>query len=272
MNRSVNAPGTEPLSAEEHNATVQPVSGAVNRKEQTMKQRFGVARATFVLLALTLVPATAGTAQQAIQPLPPDGTYYGLTMADWAVAMLQWKYSLPHSLDPEMVGDKTGERAGIGQRAPVWFLPSFERGTGARTFTFVVPEGQAIMTVIGRTMFHAPPGTYTEEELLARGVDHAFLDQVADAGTRRLDGVTIPDLKQYRVITPVFTMTLPPDNLLNIPVTPGKDARVAVVAAGHFLLFPPLPVGKHVFTRRTTDGSVDFTMNLIVQKPNVPLE
>jgi hypothetical protein len=120
-------------------------------------------------------------------------------------------------------------------------------------------------------MFTAPPGSFTDAALLAR-LDLGFLDQVAANNVlTRLGGVTITDLKQYRVITPVFTVTLPPDNLLNMPVNPGTDPRVAMVAAGHFLLFPPLPVGRHVYTVRGANGIVDWTINLIVQKPNAPL-
>jgi hypothetical protein len=277
LNRPVNAPGTEALIAEELEATVQPANDAVytdvHRKKQTMKQRFSVAHATLTLLALTLLPATPGTAEQATQPLPPGGTYSGLTMAGWAVAMLQWGLSIPRSVNPDWSMDETGERAGIGQRAPVWFLPFVtERVPGTITRTYTVPEGHAILAVVGHSWFHAPPGKYSDAELRARGVDHEFLDAVAYGGTRRMDGVVIPNVRQYRVITPVFPVTLPTDNVLDVPVTPGKDARVAMVAAGHFLLFPPLPVGKHVFTHRSDSGHVNVTYNLIVQKANVPLQ
>jgi hypothetical protein len=227
------------------------------------------ARTMFVLFALTLLSATAGKAQETIQPLPPDGTYYGLKMADWVVALFQWKFSLPSSLDPDAVVDETGERAGIGQRGPVWFLPIFQVGTGTRTF--IVPEGHAILTSVGWTMFHAPPGKYTDDQLRARAVNTAFLDQVAARNTTRLNGVRITDLKQYRVVTPVFSITLPPDNVLGVPVAPGEDPRVAAVATGHFLLFPLLPAGRHVYTTRSDTGHVDWTIHLIIQKPNVPL-
>jgi hypothetical protein len=192
-----------------------------------------------------------------------------MKLADWTAALFQWRFSLPRSVDPDVTVDLTGERGGIGQRAPVWFLPIFNIGTGTRTFT--VPEGYAILTGVGWTMFTAPPGSFTDAALLAR-LDLGFLDQVAANNVlTRLGGVTITDLKQYRVITPVFTVTLPPDNLLNMPVNPGTDPRVAMVAAGHFLLFPPLPVGRHVYTVRGANGIVDWTINLIVQKPNAPL-
>jgi hypothetical protein len=84
--------------------------------------------------------------------------------------------TLPRGADPDAAADATGERAGIGQRAPVWFLPIFNVGTGSRTYT--VPEGHAILASVGWTSFVAPPGRYTEAELLAR-LDLGFLDQVA---------------------------------------------------------------------------------------------
>jgi hypothetical protein len=228
------------------------------------------ARTMIVLSGLTLLSATAGKAQEPIQPLPPDETYHGLKMADWAVALFQWKYSIPRRLDPDVVVDRTGERVGIGQRGPVWFLPIFQVGTGTRTF--IVPEGHAILACVGWTMSYAPPGKYTDDQLRARGVDTSHLGQVVAGNTTRLNGVRITNLKQYRVVTPVFSITLPPDNVLGVPVTPGEDPRVAMVAAGHFLLFPPLPAGRHVFTTRSNAGFVDWMINLIIQKPNAPLQ
>jgi hypothetical protein len=232
-----------------------------------MSSRARVARAAVVFLALALGPTTARA--QDGQPYPPDASVSGMKLADWAAALFQWRYSLPRSVDPDVTVDATGERGGIGQRAPVWFLPVFNIGTGTRTIT--IPEGYAILTHVGWTMFVATPGRFTDAELLAR-LDLSILDQVAalTAGAR-LGGLAITDVKPYRVITPVFALTLPPDNLLGIPVTPGADARVAAIAAGHFLLFPPLPVGRHVYNVRSSIGNVDWTINLIVQKPNAPL-
>jgi hypothetical protein len=232
----------------------------------SLSLRTGVARATLVLLAWVLCSTTARA--QDGQPAPPDATVYGMTMPDWAAAWIQWRYSLPRSVDPDAVGDTTGERSGIGQRAPVWFLPVFNAGAGTRTYT--VPEGHAILAVAGWNLFVAPPGKYTDDELLAR-VDTGFLDRVAASnGSAQLDGVTITDWKRFRVLTPVFTITLPPDNLFGIPVTPGEDTRVAAVAGGHFFLFPPLPVGGHVYHVRVVSANIDGTSILIVQKPNAP--
>jgi hypothetical protein len=70
----------------------------------------------------------------------------------------------------------------------------------------------------------------------------------------------------------LFTITLPPGNLADVLVTAGKEARRAAVGAGHFLLLPSLPVGKHVYTVRSASGSVNWTINLIVRKPNEPLQ
>jgi hypothetical protein len=70
----------------------------------------------------------------------------------------------------------------------------------------------------------------------------------------------------------VFTLTLPPDNFLGISVTPGADARVAAVGGGHFFLFPPLPVGNHVYSVRAPAVNSYKTINIIVQKPNAPLQ
>jgi hypothetical protein len=228
-------------------------------------------RTAMVLTALALLSPSVRAAEQDIKPLPPDETYYGMKLVDWAVAFFQWKLSFPRSSASDVTVDRTSVRAGIGQRAPVWFLPIRHPGTATRTFT--VPEGQAILTVVGSSLSYAAPGAYTDSQLHA-GVDYAHLDLVASAAMPRLDldGVRITNLKQYRVVTPVFTITLPPGNDLDVPVAAGKDSRVAAVGAGHFLLFPPLPIGRHVYTFQSPNGVMNFRINLIVQKPNVPLQ
>jgi hypothetical protein len=233
-----------------------------------------------VLLALAVLPARMGAAQESVQPLPPDGTYAGLKVVDWAVAFYQWFNSIPESASPIAGFDETGVRAGVGQRAPVWFVPPAFPFIGTRTFTmvgtrtFTVPEGQAILFHPLGSVASARAGTVTEDQLLTDLEVYAeFLDHVAPQVS--LDGVPIPNLKQYRVKTPLFGGTYPPDNTLDIPVTAGEDARFAAVGDGLVLLFPPLSLGKHVLHFQSGPGEpikVDWTFHLIVQKPNEPLE
>jgi hypothetical protein len=223
------------------------------------------------LWALIVLPAGTASAQGGIQPLPPGEKAYGLTLAEWAVAWSQWDASIPNSVHPG--NDKTGVRAGIGQRMPVWFLPAGD----VPTRTVIVPAGYAILHAGPVGMNANAPGARTEEQLR---------DELREYGTRSqlktfemtVDGVPVPDPMRYRVQTSVFTLVLPPGNWLGVPVSPGKDHRRAAVVDGWFVLFPPLPVGKHVIVTRlegTDPDGMEFkgegAVNLTIQNPNDPL-
>jgi hypothetical protein len=123
-------------------------------------------------------------------------------------------------------------------------------------------------------------GAATDEGLLAdeQSIAEAFLDQLTMLEVS-VDGVPIPDLQQYRVRTPVFSVVLPPGNTLNVPVTAGKDPRVAGIGEGYFLLLPSLPVGKHVLQSKVEGVNpgvgpfkLTFVHNLVIQEPNTPIQ
>ena len=50
----------------------------------------------------------------------PNSKPFGLTLADWTVKWWQWFIAIPNSQHP--FGDSTGEKCGVGQAGPVWFL------------------------------------------------------------------------------------------------------------------------------------------------------
>jgi hypothetical protein len=217
-------------------------------------------------LALAIFPTSAGAAN--IEPLPSDGTIYGMKLVDWAVASLQWGNSFPKQSSPFIGYDPKAVRQGVGQRAPVWFVPGTPPAIG--TFTVLVPDGEAILFVPAGSTTAAPAGTETEDQLLAdRDANADFLNHISPQVA--LDGVLVPDITRYRVKTPVFCMTLPPGNVFDIGAANGTVTRVAAAGDGFFLLFPPLPVGKHVITHQSLP-QVDWTINLIVQKPNEPTQ
>jgi hypothetical protein len=219
--------------------------------------------ALLALITLASLPATVSAAQQDMQPLPPDGTAYGLKLADWGTAYFQWLFSIPKSLSPDLRVDPTGQNANLGQHAPVWFLPPHD---GVGTTTFVIPEGQAVMVVPGFAVTTTRPGGETEEQLRAQAKANAdFLHRFNPIAT--LDGVPIPDVNRYLVQTPLFNITLPPDSI----VTPVTTGRVAAIGEGRFLLFPSLPLGSHVLHLQSDPKApfkVDRTFNLIIQRPN----
>jgi hypothetical protein len=237
-----------------------------------------VSRIALALLVLTVTPRV-GSAQEAPKPLPPDGTAYGLMLTDWAVAFELWGNSLPGSANPGLWVDKETVNATIGQHAPVWFIPyaSGPASGGSGTRTLRIPAGMSIFLQVASAGYLDQPGLNEEQfrELVRKGPG-ADLDRITVLEVT-LDGVSIPDVKRYRVETPLFSVT----SVLTIA---GKDAHAVGIVMGYYLLFPPLPVGKHVLTRRV-EGSYatgarsggnpvyrpfkdEWTLNLLIHEPN----
>jgi hypothetical protein len=81
----------------------------------------------------------------------------------------------------------------------------------------------------------------------------------------RIDGTAVRHLEKYVTISPVFNLTIPPDNVL------GLTARVYApdVDEGFYLMLAPLRAGAHTvrFTAASPDlsYSLDIPYNLIVQ-------
>jgi hypothetical protein len=235
-----------------------------------------LARIVLTLLALT-APARAGSTQESIQPLAPGEKAFGLTLSEWATAWYQWDWSLPVSGHPDT--DKTGVRAGVAQRMPVWFLPSAFLGNSF-TRTIIVPAGYGILLTGPTALSHNIPGKAKDGVLTAnlQAYVKQFLDKLK-ALEASVNGVPIPDVQRFRVRTPVFSLVLPPGNWFDFPVVAGQDHRRVAIGEGFFFLLPSLPVGKHVIQVRVEgvdpDSKRSFNdlsvYNLIIQEPNAPL-
>jgi hypothetical protein len=214
-----------------------------------------------------LLPAATGSAQQEIKPALPGDTVFGLKLVDWAEALVQWTVSIPISVNPR---DPTGLYGGVGQRTPVWFIKSSLPSSG--TQAYAIPDGQAILLSVGSLVQESKPGEMTEEQLAVDPATQA--DQVTTLEVN-LDGVPVSDPKQYRVKTPVFNITIPPNNVFGDSVSTVEDERRAAVTDGYWFLFPPLPVGHHVLTRHVVGATIDgiaydtrWMFNLNIEKPN----
>jgi hypothetical protein len=168
---------------------------------------------------------------------PPSGS---LTAAWW-----QWVIAIPPVLNPIL--DGANSTCAQGQSGPVWYLGgTFTNDPANRVCT--VPQGKQILIPIlavldGAAAFDCEPtvpGVPCDVPTLralaaAQENDPALL-------LATLDGVPIPNLAAYRVISPVFPVTIPADGgALGLP--PG--AYSPQVSDGYWLLIDPLPAGPH---------------------------
>jgi hypothetical protein len=240
--------------------------------------RTHLARTVLAVLMLAL-PSRAALSQAGTTPFAPEEKVYGLSLAEWAAAWTQWHFSIPKGQNPTL--DIGGLYAGVGQRMPVWFLPSIAQPKDL-TRTIVIPADYALLLPTPAEIAYNSPGKTTEEALrdFLRGRAEEWIGKVSVLEVS-VDGV-LTDARQYRVQSPhMYSLVLPPNNVLGVPVTAGQDQRCVAMTDGFFLIFPPLPVGKHVVAvhgihpspvdhAQTVDLHVIY--NLIVQSPNEPIQ
>jgi hypothetical protein len=236
-------------------------------------------RRSLVLLVLVMVLGARGSASVLAQDatpvtdadlgelvLPPDAPAYGLSYAAWTARFAQWTLSLPAAIHP--AADPTGERCGLGQAGPVFFLvQAGDEDAIERTCT--VPAGTALLLPLldASCTTVEPPPFFGGDEAELRACTEALFAAPAELSAV-VDGVAIPDLERYRVQSDLFTVALPAGNWLE--VEPPVTQRVA---EGYWLLLAPLPVGEHELRFGggfpASDFSSEVTYHLIVAEPTV---
>jgi hypothetical protein len=174
--------------------------------------------------------------------LPPEAEVDGVDLAAWSARSWQWSFSFPQDVNP--VFDVTGELCGYGQSGPVFFLAGSENSVER---SCVIPDGvHVFVPLLGSecSIVEPPPFFGRDEAELRRcasdAVDHAESAFDMSAMALTVDGETIADLASYRVLTPLFRLWLPEENLL------GSEQTIAEsVADGYQVMLSPLAPGEH---------------------------
>lgn len=185
-------------------------------------------------MLITSFGTSTGIASQDIYPI--NSKPYGLSYGEWSAKWWQWVMSTPGKDNP--VTDETGEKCRVGQNdTNVWFLS----GTGGEKASRVctIPSGKAILFPIINVEcdYISNNSLKTESDLRQCAKDDQ--DKVRNLQAT-VDGINIPDLKSYRVQSPIFNVTLPRDNYGGYPA-----GHTQVVSDGFWILLKPLPVGNH---------------------------
>jgi len=233
-----------------------------------------IASRTKACLVKALTPALLATAITILGPVsstgadkggvrtpnvfPPGSAPYGKQYSEWSAAWWQWAYSIPADQNP--VADSTGEFSDVGQRGPVFFLAGNFGGVTVRECN--VPSGKGILLPLFNVpwvQFPTDP-PYTIPEL--RDILGAFAANPVLAC--EIDGRAVPNLLDYREQSIVFSVTVPPGNLLGLD--PGTYEPC--VDEGYYLMLPPFSPGRHTlhFAASNSDGSfsLDVTYHLTV--------
>lgn len=202
----------------------------------TVASRSRIFGAGLLAAALTVLGASDAWAQRNANPrvAPPHSNPHGMSYTQWAIKWWQWGFSIPADQNPFL--DPDGRFCDVGQAGSVFFLGTNFGGTVVRTCT--VPAGRALLISPGSGVAFDAPGVSTEAELRA-GVEQGF------AGIRNVqasvDGVPLHHLETYIVESPLFSFTLPENNIAGAPA-----GEYQGVLEGYFLLLEPLPKGHHV--------------------------
>lgn len=224
-----------------------------------------------VLLSCLPCPVTAGATPAVpatFQVVPVEKNVAGMSYGDWSAAWWQYVLEIPTGDNP--AADNEGDKCGFQQQdGPAFFL------VGAFTSESVtrscrVPAGKILVVPILNTECSTVEGEgyFGANEKELRICAGKSGDGINVSSLKLLvDKKRVPNLYKHRVQSPVFSFTLPADNILGI-ADPAKLTGLAV-SDGYWAIIPPLPAGNHTVHFEGTVGtfSLDITYELEIYKP-----
>lgn len=209
--------------------------------------RYGLVAAA---LALAAAPGIGVAAN------PGNGINLG-QMRTLAAAWWQWTLSIPAVNHPLsfVTPDESAPYCGVGQHGDVWFLGGLVNASSPAERACTIPESTAIFfPVINAECSTIEGNGETEEELRACAEGLIDFVTVVEAS---VDGVPIRSLNQARAQSPLFSFTLPPEDVLSLYGSEPNPS--AAVADGYWVLLPPLSVGEHTIEFRGVAELPGFT-------------
>jgi hypothetical protein len=210
-----------------------------------MRRRLLILLAGASLAAGLLVPAAAAKDQvrHTAGVVPPQARVHGLTYGEWAGKWWAWSFAVPIPDNPGL--DPTGEKCGVAQTGDVWFLAFADSNQTDRTCR--VPPGTFLFAIVVAnecSTLEPPPFFGSNEAELRACASAGFEDVFGEAAgatySVTIDGRSVKDLPGYRSISPLFSITLPDDNIYGLPPGTGDS-----VSDGVFVMLEPLSVGTH---------------------------
>jgi hypothetical protein len=165
---------------------------------------------------------------------PPDSEPFGRTYAEWTARWWQWVLSTPKTENPLV--DENGKNCANKQSGPVWFLAGTLKGPAERSC--IIPADKAILfPVINYEASVAEGDGTTDEELESHAKFE--MDQITNMQAI-INGISVNELRQYRIRSPPFKVTLPIDNVLGLPAQTTK-----MISEGYWLFLEPLEPGRY---------------------------
>jgi hypothetical protein len=189
---------------------------------------------TLALLLITVsVAGAGGNANPGV--LPPNSRVQGLTYGEWSTVWWRYALTIPTPQNP-LLGNY-GPDCYFAQTGNV----GLALATAATTeLACEVPAGMQLFVITSGAECSTlePPPFYgeNEEELRACAKSWGPVDlQVS------IDDVSVQNLGDYLVTSPLYQFTVPDDNILGVPA--GSVGQS--VSYGHALMLKPLTPGQH---------------------------
>jgi hypothetical protein len=223
---------------------------------------------TFVVAAILIIApflslvAIADAQEQEQEDVSVEKPRKQLTSQWW-----QWVLSIPTEDNPLL--DTTGELCQQGDMGKVFFLVGTLGGSAERECT--ISQGQEILfPIINGLCFDLPGGlVFPGEFSRPRGPDsckeqvESFIDQASNLKVT-IDGVSIENLEDFRVLSNPFPIKLPEDNIVfeGLPAGPYIG-----ISDGYWAIVKSLPEGEHTieFGGQAPGLTVDVTYHLTIE-------
>ncbi len=161
---------------------------------------------------------------------------YGLSWESWTIEWWNWLLSIPKNRSPVIDSVRRGITPHVsGDR--VAFIAGNLGGLSERFY--IIPRGKALFfPIINFTTSYLEDSTLkTESDLHIRA--NSDVNEITKVITA-VDGVTVKNVKEFRVHSGVFDLVLKDDNLLELP--PG---RTKAISDGYWIFIKPLVPGYH---------------------------
>jgi len=157
---------------------------------------------------------------------------FGLTFEEWCIKWWQWLLMIPKPINP--TNDHTGQNASIGQTdSNVFFLCQTIENVGQfPTRNVTIPKGRSIFMPILNWISDSYNHGKTQPELSQ--VAREKIDVIENLEFK-LDGTKIQGLERYRVLSELFTVELPENNILNLPA-----GQACFISDGYWLFAGPI--------------------------------
>lgn len=213
-----------------------------------------------ILIIAPLVSLVAIANAQEQEDIPVTEPTRKLTVQWW-----QWLLSIPTEDNPLL--DPTGENCQEGDMGDVFFLVGSDVGPVVRECT--ISEGQRILfPIVNIVCFDKPgglvtPGGFDPPKGPGNCQEQAesFIDQASNLEVT-IDGMSIENLQDFRVMSYPFPIKLPEDNILGLP-----SGTYIGISDGYWVVVDSLPEGEHTihFAGQVGDFTVDVTYRLTVE-------